>query len=358
MQTNVNPAKWCLWGVVLLAASMCGEGSSELLFPNSDFEQGNLSNWTTEGKAFQSQPTMGDNVRVRMKDRAALPQGKYWAGTHERFGGKKGQKPGRVQGDKPTGGLLSKGFVISQPYMGFLVGGGSTERTSVQLIVGGEVVYTARGADSPLMRHVYWDLTPYLNKKAMIYAIDHSADKWGFVSIDDFRYVEKIPDTLLFPNSNFEAGDLSNWTADGEAFAKQPVKGDNALARSEGKHRAWPEGDYWIGTFDAYQGKEGQEPGAAQEDKPQGTLKSQAFAVQGKAISFRVGGGDKNVGVRLLVDGEPKRTANGKRREKLQLVVWDVEEFLGKPVEIEIFDKSGKAWGHVNADDFRYARVE
>ncbi len=46
-----------------------------LLFPNSDFEQGDLRNWTASGNAFQYQPTMGDNptARLRMKHPSQTP---------------------------------------------------------------------------------------------------------------------------------------------------------------------------------------------------------------------------------------------------------------------------------------------
>lgn len=37
---------------------------------------------------------------------------------------------------------------------------------------------------------------------------------------------------LLFENSDFEKGTLENWMAVGDAFLRQPTKGDNPAARS------------------------------------------------------------------------------------------------------------------------------
>jgi len=60
---------------------------------------------------------------------------------------------------------------------------------------------------------------------------------------------------------DFEEGNLQGWTKTGNAFDHQPTLGDNPTAR----HRGQPshhQGRYWIGTYEKYQGKPGQEPGA------------------------------------------------------------------------------------------------
>ena len=176
--------------------------------------------------------------------------------------------------------------------------------------------------------------------------------------MDDFRYAESIPDTLLFPNSDFEMGDLSNWTADGEAMEFQPTKDDNVEVRAP-KKSASPQGLFWIGTFEKYQGKEGQKPGDSIGDKAKGTLQSIPFTVRGRAIQCLAGGGKgRATSVRLLVDGAEVRSAFGRDREGMQITVWDTSEFLGQVAQIEIVDRAEKGWAHVNADDFRYARFE
>jgi hypothetical protein len=81
-------------------------------------------------------------------------------------------------------------------------------------------------------------------------------------------------------NFDFETGTLANWTADGEAFKEQPVKGDIPSGpRARDGNRADPQGEFWIGTFER----------AA--DAPQGTLTSVAFKVTHPFATFLAGGG-------------------------------------------------------------------
>jgi hypothetical protein len=358
-----NRAGIHLFGLLIGAVSSLAWGqdasTGNLLFPNSDFEQGDLTNWRAEGSAFEHQPTLGDNVEVREQPNRAMPRGNWWVGTYEKYQGLTNEKPGDSQTNAPMGELISTSFVITQPWIGFLVGGGASSKTAVQLVVGGEVAYTASGADSALMRQVFWDVSKYLNRKAMLYIFDRSKEAWGCINADDFRYYSEVPDLLLFPNSDFEKGDLTNWSPSGNAFSYQPTKGDNPAAREAGKSSRHA-GEFWIGTYEQYQGQPGQSPGSVQKDAPQGTLTSVPFEIKGPAICFLLGGGDPSgLEVRLLVEGKPVRTAHpGERREDLQPVVWLVDEFKGKKAEIEIMDESDAAWGHINVDDFRYTRTD
>src|SRR6266849_1388032 len=79
-------------------------------------------------------------------------------------------------------------------------------------------------------------------------------------------------------NFDFETGTLKDWTAEGEAFKGQPIKGDT-VAKRRGDMKSEHQGDYWIGTFE----KDG--------DKPEGTLTSVPFKVTHPWASFLIGGG-------------------------------------------------------------------
>ena len=53
-------------------------------------------------------------------------------------------------------------------------------------------------------------------------------------------------------NLDFETGTLKDWTAEGEAFQSQPIKGDTVAARrpeSKSNHQ----GEYWIGGYEKKQ---------------------------------------------------------------------------------------------------------
>src|SRR5688572_20859031 len=66
-------------------------------------------------------------------------------------------------------------------------------------------------------------------------------------------------------NLDFEQGSLKDWTASGDAFANQPVRGDTVAKRRQDM-KSGHQGEYWIGTFEHDLG-----------DKAQGTLTSAPF---------------------------------------------------------------------------------
>src|SRR6516162_9686849 len=65
-------------------------------------------------------------------------------------------------------------------------------------------------------------------------------------------------------NLDFETGTLKDWTAEGEAFKGQPIKGDT-VARRRDDMKSQHQGEYWIGGFEIH------------GDRPQGTLTSAPF---------------------------------------------------------------------------------
>ncbi len=50
-------------------------------------------------------------------------------------------------------------------------------------------------------------------------------------------------------NLDFETGTLKDWTAEGEAFKGQPIKGDTVVKRRT-DDRSQHQGQYWIGTYE------------------------------------------------------------------------------------------------------------
>src|SRR6516165_149820 len=60
-------------------------------------------------------------------------------------------------------------------------------------------------------------------------------------------------------NLDFETGTLKDWTAEGDAFTDQPIKGDTVAPR-RGDMKSRHQGTYWIGGYEKH------------GDKPQGTL--------------------------------------------------------------------------------------
>lgn len=157
---------------------------------------------------------------------------------------------------------------------------------------------------------------------------------------------------LLFENADFESGTLEGWTAEGDAFSRQPTRGDNPQARNrEGSNHA---GDYWIGTYENYDGKSGKK-GATRGDGPTGTLTSPEFKVTQPHITFLIGGGHlpSQAGVKIVSAGKEKLLSSGVDSETMVRKSSDVSKFLGKRAKLVVFDHATGGWGHINVDDFR-----
>ena len=151
-------------------------------------------------------------------------------------------------------------------------------------------------------------------------------------------------------NLGFEDGTLRDWTAAGEAFQKQPVKGEIDQNRQYGKgHVSKRQGDYWIGGYEVLQ------------DKPKGTLTSVEFKVTQPWGSFLIGGGSLP-GTRVEIvtkdDGKVVHTARGVNDERMARSVVDLRKLQGREIYIRIVDEETVGWGHVNFDDFVFHAEE
>ena len=134
---------------------------------------------------------------------------------------------------------------------------------------------------------------------------------------------------------DFEGDSYGDWTVTGEAFGLAPAKGTlpNQMKVS-GYH-----GERLINTF-------------LGGDKSTGTATSPQFTIERSHLVFLIGGGahKDTLGLHLLLDDEPVRTATGSESEHLLWASWDVREFKGRTVRLRIFDNATEGWGHLNVD--------
>ena len=144
---------------------------------NLDFETGNLTGWVAEGDAFARQPVEGDTVHARRADMQSQHSGKFWVGTYERAG------------DAPKGTLTSAPFKITQPFASFLIAGGQTPDTRVELVRRDtqQVIAKATGDNTEGLRAAVLDLTPFQGAEVFIRLVDNSSNGWGHLNFDDFR---------------------------------------------------------------------------------------------------------------------------------------------------------------------------
>ena len=144
-------------------------------------------------------------------------------------------------------------------------------------------------------------------------------------------------------NSDFEKGTLEDWTATGDAFTGQPIRGDAVAARRQDM-RSEHQGDFWIGTFE----KAG--------DKPTGTLTSAPFVADKPFASYLVGGGNDNTVRVELVDVQNDKVihrSSGRAMENMRQVVVDLSSHQGKELMVRLVDEGKGGWGHLNFDGFR-----
>src|SRR6516225_6687554 len=143
---------------------------------NFDFESGTLKDWTAEGEAFKGQPVKGDMVAKRRGDMKSRHQGDYWIGGFE------------LHGDKPEGTLTSATFTVTHPWATFLIGGGRSPETCVELVRADtkEVFSRTSGLDQEDMQRVLIDLKAHMGKEIFIRLVDRNPNGWGHVNFDDF----------------------------------------------------------------------------------------------------------------------------------------------------------------------------
>jgi hypothetical protein len=145
-------------------------------------------------------------------------------------------------------------------------------------------------------------------------------------------------------NLDFETGTLKDWTAEGDAFVGQPIRGDT-VARRRTDMKSNHQGEFWIGGWEK------------KKDPATGTLTSVPFTVTHPWASFLVGGGpypDTCVELVRADVGEVFFRASGLAEEDLRRVAVDLRSVMGKQIFIRLVDKQTGHWGHVNFDDFRF----
>jgi len=139
---------------------------------------------------------------------------------------------------------------------------------------------------------------------------------------------------------DFEGPDYGAWTVSGSAFGAGPAHGTLP-------HQMPVDGFHGNGLVNSYNGG----------DDATGTLTSPPFKIERKYLQFLIGGGgwEEKTCLNLLIDEKEVRTATGPNthpggNEHLEAAQWDVSEFVGKEVVLQIVDKATGGWGHICVD--------
>lgn|GEM_PF-171494 len=298
--------------------------SNEIL--NSDFESGDLRGWNViDGTTF------ADRSVVSSKTKHHGSESFFHHGNYHVWGYNNG-------GDDQIGSMESTHFILDETVgtgrITFYIAGGSHESADVlgvQLIRDstGEVLFETTGFNDEVYSRIDWDASAYLGEELFFRVNDYARGGWGHINVDNFMTVNPYGNII---NGSFESGDLSGWSATGQAFAK-PFKA-----------KSGNEGSYFISS--------------KQDPKLVGSLRSRDFELNGNGlITFLIAGGNdlENLNVSLVnsLNDEVLFTATGSNSDVFREVTWDASSYTGQEVYLNITDilASGE-FAYLSVDDF------
>lgn len=160
---------------------------------NLNFETGDLTDWTTEGSAFEPMLIEGDPSPFHEQD-VTLGVGGHFALT-----------TGGSLHYKSTGVLTSVPFRVTHPWASFRISGGALEDTRVELVdaTAGTTFFRITGSGRLPMQPVVVDLRPMKGKEMQIRIIDNETgisiipyikdDKLAHLNFDDFVFHSERP---------------------------------------------------------------------------------------------------------------------------------------------------------------------
>jgi quinoprotein glucose dehydrogenase len=146
------------------------------------FEGDGFGDWKVDGSAFGLAPAAGKTDDME-KPFTAYADDSLASSTHG--------------GDGATGSLTSPEFTIKEPYIRFLIAGGSEAgKTAAQLLVDGKVVREATGKRSLRCESAVWDVRDLKGRQATIRLLDEATGEWGFIGVDHLFFTD-------YPNQKF-----------------------------------------------------------------------------------------------------------------------------------------------------------
>ena len=306
-----------------------------------DFESGDLDGWKVLEGGFASLISEREVFHNALAERYNK-QGRYFLSTLE--------KPDGSADDTQVGVVQSPTFTLTGPKMSFLIGGGNHPDTYVALCTeDGKEALRASGDNAEKMRLVEWNAPDLVGKRVFLRAVDRNTGSWGHVTLDDFRATGQCeplpappPDRIRW---GFETGDLQGFKVVAGKFGR--LVDDRIMCRNDPKTPDNHQGRYFMDTCATATG--GFDDGFA------GVIESPAFTLKAARLSLLVGGGGSaDTYVALCTeDGTEVAQARGASAEPLNRVTWEMPQFVGQTVFVQIVDRNTGGWGHITFDDFR-----
>jgi hypothetical protein len=184
--------------------------AAEIVF--EDFETGSFDGWTVEGIAFTDKPKKVKKEHPRIV-------GQYVADSRTCGSAK---KPGK---------LISRSFVIEQPYISFMIAGGNYPRHArINLVIHGKTVRSSTGRHEDDVQWDSWEVKELKGKDARIeIAYDRAPDKYRYVLVDqiEFRSKPRKPAVKLAEQVDFGSMALATLKGDKDVIAAALVPGSD-----------------------------------------------------------------------------------------------------------------------------------
>jgi non-lysosomal glucosylceramidase len=192
-------------GVVMVVASADYPSTAKSNRPDivfEDFEKPAYDGWEIEGTAFGKGPIVKKNMPAHVGETGM--QGSRAVNSHATAPRDPAvsSDPARDSQllDQATGKLTSRPFTIERKFITFLIGGGNHAETAVRLLVDGNVLHSASGPASSMMRQASIDVSAHSGKSARLEVLDQATGAWGHVSVDHIVFTDEAstvsPDRL------------------------------------------------------------------------------------------------------------------------------------------------------------------
>jgi uncharacterized protein (DUF608 family) len=147
----------------------------------ADFEGADYGNWEIGGTAFGNTPSNG---AVRPEQLINGFKGKGMVNTY------------REDGDITTGRLKSPNFTITKNFICFLIAGGPSDTTCINLYVDNQKVAKASGNGNDNLKWRSWDVTQFKGKTAYIEIVDQETGGWGHIDVDQIVFSDESEKTI------------------------------------------------------------------------------------------------------------------------------------------------------------------
>lgn len=163
-------------------------GAVTLALPNHTFEASSFEGWQVAGAAFGAgaapgQPEPGQGMITGYRGRSLVNSYRH--------------------GDAAEGTLRSAPFPLVAPRLGVLVGGGRGPGVGVRLLVAGETVREASGANTERLTRHEWDVSEWRGQPAVVEVYDHARGGWGHILVDD---LQPLPARTVLPGEGTPGG--------------------------------------------------------------------------------------------------------------------------------------------------------